>query len=299
MFYAETHMNRLLSLLGLSVLLLNVVPSIVHADACYVDPVTQYAGKGTVKSAVFMRDQACVTGSSILVTLSAGASVDVIGFTDGWYRVETSSGARGWVGQQFITTSAQQTGMTWSSYQTYMTEVPSKSSSSATPAAPSTQNETLYQGTISTRDLVKAACASGAKVDDPCKAVYYIGADGKRHAYPNSRVYFSWYQDFNAVRVVSASTLSSYPLGANVTYRPGERMVKFTTDPKVYAVSDGGVLRWVKTEELATSLYGSAWNTKIDDISDAFYTNYVFGAEVVSSTDFSPSKEMEGSATFD
>ena len=294
-------MKRLLSLFGLSALLLSLSPALAHADACYVDPVTQYAGKGTVKSAVFLRDQSCVTGSSILVTLSSGALVDVIGFTDGWYRVE-SNGACGWVGQQFISTSAQQTGIAWSSYQTYMSEVPSKSSTTKIapiPSVPTAQGETPYQGTINTRDLVKAACSTNALINDPCKAVYYVGADGKRHAFPNSRVYFSWYQDFNAVRIVTMQTLGSYPLGTNVTYRPGERMVKFTTDPKAYAVADGGVLRWVKTEELARALYGSAWNTKIDDITDAFYTNYTFGTEVVSMDDFIPSTEMAGSATFD
>ena len=73
-------------------------------------------------------------------------------------------------------------------------------------------------------------------------------------------------------------------------------MVKFTTDPKVYAVSRGGLLRWVKTEELARSFYGNDWNQKIDDIADAFYTNYTFGTEINSVTEYSPSAELEHSA---
>lgn len=106
-------------------------------------------------------------------------------------------------------------------------------------------------------------------------AVYYLGADGRRHAFPNSRVYFTWYSDFSGVRVLSPSDLASIPLGASVTYHPGVKMVKFTTDPRVYVVAGGRVLRWVATEAIARSLYGASWNQQIDDISDSFYADYV------------------------
>jgi len=80
--------------------------------------------------------------------------------------------------------------------------------------------------------------------------------------------------------------LASIPLSLNVRYKPGRRMIKFITDPKVYAVSRGGVLRWVKTEGVATALYGSLWNKSVDDLSDAFYTNYTFGTDVNDASDF-------------
>jgi len=143
--------------------------------------------------------------------------------------------------------------------------------------------------------LLKLTCPAEAAVDHPCKAVYYITADGKRHAFPNSRVFFTWYANFDSVEEVTAERLSQFALGPNITYRAGVRMVKFTTDPKVYAVARGSVLRWVKTEELAVALYGTDWNTKIDDISDVFYTNYLFGAEINSITEYSPSFELEHS----
>lgn len=128
-------------------------------------------------------------------------------------------------------------------------------------------------------------------------AVYYIGTDGKRHAFPNNKVYGSWYPNFDGVQVVNQSQLASIPLGSNVTYKPADRMVKFTTDPKTYAVGKGGVLRWVKTESAAVSLYGSTWNTKIDDINDAFYTNYTFGPDVTGLADFNPAT-VESSVTY-
>ncbi len=120
-------------------------------------------------------------------------------------------------------------------------------------------------------------------------AVYYLGGDGRRHAFPNSKSFFSWYCDFSGVKIVSAADLASIPLGKNVTYRAGHNMVKFRTDNKVYAVTKGGVLRWVKTEALAIALYGNTWNKMIDDVEDTFYTNYVFGTDISATTDFSAS----------
>lgn len=140
--------------------------------------------------------------------------------------------------------------------------------------------------------LLKAACPTNAGTDHPCRAVYYIGKDGKRHAFPNSRVFFSWYGGFDSVQEASPEALSDFPLGANVLYRAGVRMVKFTTDPKVYAVARGGVLRWIKTEELARAYYGNDWNKKIDDIPDSFYANYTVGAEINREEDFNPSTEF-------
>ncbi len=122
-------------------------------------------------------------------------------------------------------------------------------------------------------------------------AVYYIGMDGKRHAFPNQQVYFSWYLHFGGIQIVDADRLAKIPLGKNITYRPGTRLVKFTTNPKVYAVTKGQVLRWVMTEELAMTLYGGEWNTRIDDISDAFYNDYQFGEPIDDPSDYSPAAE--------
>jgi hypothetical protein len=145
-------------------------------------------------------------------------------------------------------------------------------------------NNLSTQG-ISINALVKLP-DDGNRFTQADSAVYYIGADGRRHAFPNDRVFFTWYSNFDGVRVVSASALASVPLGANATYKPGVKMVKFSTDPKVYALSNNRTLRWVKTEAAAQALYGSSWNRNIDDIADTFYTDYNFGADVNSASDY-------------
>jgi hypothetical protein len=79
--------------------------------------------------------------------------------------------------------------------------------------------------------------------------------------------------------------MSLVPIGGNVTYRPGTRMLKFQTDPKTYIVTRGGVLRWATTEEVARGWFGTTWNQHIDDVSEAFYINYTFGERVANSLD--------------
>ncbi|MBM3204461.1 hypothetical protein FJZ48_00555 [Candidatus Uhrbacteria bacterium] len=137
--------------------------------------------------------------------------------------------------------------------------------------------------TVTSGDLIKASGPT----------VYYLGADQKRYVFPTDKTYFSWYNDFSMVKTVSDAVLASYSLGGNVTYRPGVRMVKITTDPKVYAIDANGTLRWVQTEAMATSLYGMDWAKKIDDIPDAFFINYRSGSPIVNAADFSPSTRTE------
>ncbi|MFO0764812.1 MAG: hypothetical protein U0487_02075 [Patescibacteria group bacterium] len=134
--------------------------------------------------------------------------------------------------------------------------------------------------------LIKLACPTDKAVeaDHPCKAVYYVSADNKRHAFPNGDVYFTWYANFDSVQTVSAETMASFMIGKNVTYKGGVKMVKFVTSPKVYAVARGGVLRGIASEEMAKAYYGAEWNKKIADISDAFFTNYTFGADIATQT---------------
>ncbi|MBU1349195.1 hypothetical protein KJ781_03965 [Patescibacteria group bacterium] len=159
--------------------------------------------------------------------------------------------------------------------------------------------DAVVTGAPQQKTLIKLACPAGALANHPCKAVYYFAGDGKRHAFPNDKVYFTWYADFDAVQDVTAEALAAIPLGSNVTYRPGSRMVKFTSVPMVYAIAKGSELRWVKTEDDATALYGADWNKKIDDISEAFFMNYSYGADITPSAPFNVQTEMNSTPTID
>lgn len=135
-------------------------------------------------------------------------------------------------------------------------------------------------------NLIKLPCEGETDLNDPCRAVYYYATDLKRHAFPNEKVFFTWFDDFDSVMEVSADFLSSLSLGPNVTYHPGTRMVKFQSVPTVYAVEAGGVLRAIASEAVAEGLYSSDWNQQIDDVSDAFWGNYEFGETIDSVEDY-------------
>jgi hypothetical protein len=119
-------------------------------------------------------------------------------------------------------------------------------------------------------------------------AVYYMGRDGMRYVFPNDRTYFTWYANFDGVKWLTDADLAKIQIGGNVTYRPGVKMIKINSDPKTYAIDEGGTLRWVTSEAVAIGLYGSTWNKKIDDVPDAFFSNYKKGDAINAAADFVP-----------
>lgn len=150
-------------------------------------------------------------------------------------------------------------------------------------AVPQTQASTaVYSG-----DLIRGQSFS---------AVYYMGEDGFRYVFTNDKAYFTWYTNFDTVKVITDAQLATIQIGGNVTYKPGVKMVKINTDPKTYAVDAGGTLRHVTTEAVAIALYGSDWNKKIDDIADGFFSNYTIGEAIASASDFVPTTVTAGVA---
>lgn len=107
--------------------------------------------------------------------------------------------------------------------------------------------------------------------------VYYYGYDGKRHAFPNEKIYFSWYSGFSGVKTVTKDELASLTLGKNILVRPGTYLVKLITDPKVYAVEPLGKLRALVSPAQANDLYGINWQAWVIDLPEAFYSDYQDG----------------------
>lgn len=122
-----------------------------------------------------------------------------------------------------------------------------------------------------------ATLVSGDLIKASGPAVYYYASDMKRYVFPNETTFFSWFPDFSSVKTITDAELAAISIGGNLVIRSGTKLVKITTDPKVYAVAPGGVLRWIESESVATSLYGSAWARRVVDVPDAFFTNYTTG----------------------
>lgn len=173
--------------------------------------------------------------------------------------------------------------------------------STSTSSTPSTSTSTVIASGSADHDPVAAKTGSldinGDKdlqymgVTPPCVSgslmklatsttVNYCGADGKRYIFPNEKTYFTWYPNFSGIITVTEAQMGSIPIGGNVTYRPGTKLLKVTTDPKIYAVEKNGLLRYLSTAEIATLLYGKNWLSLVEDLPDAFFVNYRRGADV-------------------
>lgn len=146
---------------------------------------------------------------------------------------------------------------------------------------------------------VSIAEANTGLIKGSSSSVYYLGQDRVRYGFPDSQTYFTWYSNFNNVTQVSNTILASYPLGRTVTVRPGTTMVKIQTDPKVYAVSQGGILRWVETEEIARQLYGNNWNQHILDIPVGIFFLYTEGQSISDVSQYSPESEVGSTLSID
>ena len=139
------------------------------------------------------------------------------------------------------------------------------------------------------------APAPGDLVKGSLSAVYYVTADGKRLAFPNEATYFSWYANFNAVKTIDDSDLAALPLIGLATIRPGVKIIKTETDPKVYAVAHGGTLRWITTETLAQMIFGADWLSKIAIIPDSFLASYKYGIDITGPGQYWWAKERDAS----
>ena len=122
-------------------------------------------------------------------------------------------------------------------------------------------------------------------------AVYFYGTDGFRYVFPNDKTYFTWYSNFNNVKWISDADLSKIQIGGNVTYKPGVKMIKINSDPRVYVVGAGGTIRSIGSEAIAKALYGATWNKQIDDVPDGFFSNYKMGTKIDDAGMFSTDAE--------
>lgn len=126
-------------------------------------------------------------------------------------------------------------------------------------------------------------------------SVYYYGYDGLRYTFPNLKTYNTWYSNFDGVMTLSDSAVADITIGGNVVYRPGSRWVKIQSDPKTYAVSTGGTIHWVETEDVAVDFAGSDWNQNIDDVPDVFFIDYSTGTSLMTADAFDGMMYMDGS----
>lgn len=76
-------------------------PIAARADECGSDPVYARRAIGVPSVGLRVRDIACMERSKVLTTVAAGTEVQIIGETDGWYKVKVD-GQIGWMGASLM-----------------------------------------------------------------------------------------------------------------------------------------------------------------------------------------------------
>lgn len=133
---------------------------------------------------------------------------------------------------------------------------------------------------------------SGTLLKSPSSHIYFLANDGKVHPFLSPAVYHSWYRSYSKVKYISDAKLSDYPVGEPMCARPGSWLLKFGSDPKIYAIEAACQLRPLFSEVEAFLIYGESWRERILELTPSERVFY----KIISS---SVHKEVDGVVDLD
>jgi len=140
----------------------------------------------------------------------------------------------------------------------------------------------VFEATLSLNALSGASDISAVKVSG--SPIVYLILDETIYSMPSEKVYFSWFENWEAVKTVSASYLNSFKNGGAATYAPGS-LFKMSGDPKVYMVGSDGKFHWITTQLVAYNIFGETWNKDIIEFNTADATGIIFGSSIDSAAE--------------
>ncbi len=121
-------------------------------------------------------------------------------------------------------------------------------------------------------ELVNEVFAASAVKSPSFSTVYYITQDFKRAPFLDEISYFTWFQSFDEIQLVSDATLTTLDLTLPVMPHPDVVLVKTPSSPKVYLMQDRlddptrPDLYWIETEEQAEEWFGPLWASYVLDV---------------------------------
>lgn len=117
---------------------------------------------------------------------------------------------------------------------------------------------------------------------------YYLDHEGVKHPFLDEQTFFTYADSFDDVMVVDDDELEVYPEGSPMLPQAGTVLVKTPAEDKVYALeyqTGEVVLRWITSEALANTLYGSEWKQYVLDILSTVWDFVAFGEDVATPAD--------------
>lgn len=150
------------------------------------------------------------------------------------------------------------------------------------------QRGVQQRGYLENVPLKKVPISSLIKGESPTP-LYWYAQDSRRYVFPTERTLTTWFPDsLPQIYQLENQELQHISIGGNVTYKPGVRLVKLATDPKIFAIEKGGIMRWIKSESVLEKLYGKNWQEKVDILPDPFFVNYSSGPDIETVEDHNP-----------
>ncbi len=118
--------------------------------------------------------------------------------------------------------------------------------------------------------------------------VYYIDTGLLRRPFYDEQTYFTYENSFNQVNTVTDATLAALTIGKPMLPKAGVVLVKIVSDPSVFAVEGdntigGQYLRWIPSESVATSLYGSHWADYVIDLPVTIFPQFKYRSPMTTS----------------
>ncbi len=115
--------------------------------------------------------------------------------------------------------------------------------------------------------------SGGRLLKTPASAAVYWLYNNKIYSFLNDKIFFQYFTDFSQVENISVAEIANYELGSSVPVKPGT-LIQSVDSNKVYEVNGNWQRRWLKTASEAESLYGEAWESKIQAVSGAYIFLY-------------------------
>lgn len=124
--------------------------------------------------------------------------------------------------------------------------------------------------------------------------VYWYAHNGQRYAFPNFDVLQSWFPSFDEKQILKITDrqMASIALAGNMLYRPGSRLIKISSDPKIYVIGQNGLLHWIHPEAVIREIYGFNWKSKLATVKDVYFVDYSMGRDISNAADFNPDYEQ-------
>ena len=154
----------------------------------------------------------------------------------------------------------------------------SETESASTPSLPDLPEVGGGTGIVQLESYVYFAQPFSLVKTEISDTVYMIDIDQSRRPFMNTQIFFTWYEDFRFVRVISNEEMASIPVGPPMLPRPGITLVKLHSDTKVYAIEPTMIVRHIPSETQAMAIYGDGWQSLVMDLEPYLFTRYSIGA---------------------